>query len=78
MNHYKKMYQPLIEGCKTPADYSKVYARISAAIAGLILGRGVNQSMDEYLADKPEKKEFYIWWMGIKDELWDKTNVKPA
>lgn len=75
-NYYIAKFQPLIDSCKTPEEYSAVYLRISSCIAGMILGRGFNQSFEDYLSDKPIKKEFHEWWLSIKDSLHAKSTFK--
>lgn len=77
MNYYIDKYSPLILDCKTLAEYRRVYFRISAAIGSIILGRGFNQTLDEYLADKPVKQEFFKWWMEINNDLHIKGFGKP-
>ncbi len=47
----------------------KAYERISNTIASMILGRAVNQTVEEYLSDKPSMKAYYDWWMTNKDIL---------
>lgn len=51
------------------AKPERVYERISQTIASMIIGRGANQSLDDYLSAKPELKEYYEWWMEHKDKL---------
>lgn len=68
-NYYIAKFQPIIDACKNKKDYSAAYIRISSCVAGIIIGRGVNQELSDYLAQYPIRNEFYNWWMGIKDNL---------
>lgn len=77
MNYYIEKFSPLITSCETQQDYIKVYNRIAANIASIILGLGVNESLEEFLADKPAKNEFFIWWREIRSELHMKAFNKP-
>lgn len=72
-NHYISMFEPIISNCKNKHDYQSAYTRISSCIAGIILGRGFNQSLEDYLSSNPVKHAFYNWWMAIKDTLHTKA-----
>jgi len=54
---------------KTNQHISKVYVRINSTIASMIIGRGFNQSVEDYLNENPEKKEYYDWWMENRGKL---------
>lgn len=77
MNYYIDKYQQLINDCKEAKDYQKAYTRISSANASIILGRGFNQPIDEYLEQNPIKKEFNEWWKSIFNDLHVKAYGKP-
>jgi len=68
-NHYIDMFQPVIDACKTSEEYGKAYIRISSCVAGIILGRGVNQSLEDYLAANPVKKVFFDWWHSVRHDI---------
>lgn len=68
-NYYIDKFQPIIDACKTSADRGKAYIRISSCIAGIILGRGVNQSLEDYLKANPTKQVFFNWWHQVRHEL---------
>lgn len=68
-NVYINKYATKLNACETDADFKKFYSECSAAIASLILGKGYNEPFDEYLNKLPSKREFYNWWMAIKDTI---------
>ncbi len=77
MNFYIDKYTQVINDCKTPIDYQKAYTRIVNNICSIILGRGFNQDIDEYLNENSTKKEFFEWWNGMKYDLHIKAYAKP-
>lgn len=61
MNWYIDKYKTLIDEATNEKQRADRISRARSCWASIVIGKSFGQTVDEYLADKPDKREFGEW-----------------
>lgn len=71
MNFYIDKYSKLLIACQDKKQVDSFYQRCSSDIASIILGRGFNEELDEYLSKDQTKAQFFHWWGIVRKSIFE-------